>query len=35
MTDFKKYGFAAALPKPFTMKALRDTLSKILMGEKG
>ncbi len=34
MTDYKKYGFAAALPKPFTKKALRDVLSKVEMGEK-
>ncbi len=32
MTDCKKYGFAAALPKPFTKKDLKDTLSKVLMG---
>ena len=33
MTDFKKYGFAATLPKPFTKKALKDTLSEVLMGK--
>jgi CheY-like chemotaxis protein len=33
MTDFKKYGFSAALAKPYSMKALRDTLSKVLMGK--
>ncbi len=33
MTDFKKYGFAAALTKPFTMKDLKDTLSEVLMGK--
>ncbi len=33
MTDCKKYGFAAALPKPFTKKALKDTLSEVLMGK--
>ncbi len=33
MTDYKKFGFAAALPKPFTKKALKDTLSKVLMGK--
>ncbi len=33
MTDYKKYGFAAALPKPFTLKALKDTLSKVLIGK--
>ncbi len=32
MTDYKKYGFAAALPKPFRKKDLKDTLSKVLMG---
>ncbi len=31
MTDFKKYGFAAALPKPYMKKDLCDTLSKVLM----
>lgn len=33
MTDYKKFGFAAALPKPFTKKALKDTLSRVLMGK--
>ncbi len=33
MTDFKKYGFTAALAKPYSMKALKDTLSKVLMGK--
>jgi DNA-binding NarL/FixJ family response regulator len=33
MTDFKKYGFAAALPKPYMKKDLSDTLSKVLMGK--
>ncbi len=33
MTDCKKYGFAAALRKPFTKKALKDTLSEVLMGK--
>ena len=33
MIDYKKYGFAAALPKPFTKKDLKDTLSKVLMGK--
>ncbi len=33
MTDFKKYGFAAALPKPYMRKDLSDTLSKVLMGK--
>jgi len=31
MIDFKKYGFAAALPKPYTKKGMKDTLSKVLM----
>jgi PAS domain S-box-containing protein len=31
MTDFKKYGFAAALPKPYMKKDLSDTLSRVLM----
>ncbi len=34
MTDFKKYGFAAALPKPYMKKDLADALSKVLMGKK-
>ncbi len=33
MTDYKKYGFAAALPKPFMKKDLSDTLSKVLMAK--
>ncbi len=33
MTDFKKYGFTATLAKPYSMKALKDTLSKVLMGK--
>jgi nitrogen-specific signal transduction histidine kinase/CheY-like chemotaxis protein len=33
MTDFKKYGFTAALVKPYSMKVLRDTLSKVLIGK--
>ena len=33
MTDCKKYGFAAALRKPFTKKDLKDTLSEVLMGK--
>jgi len=34
MTDYKKYGFAAALAKPITKKALRDVLYWIEEGEK-
>ena len=34
MIDFKKYGFAAALPKPYMKKDLADALSKVLMGKK-
>ena len=30
MTDFKKYGFIAALPKPYILKELRDILNRIL-----
>jgi PAS domain S-box-containing protein len=33
MTDYRKYGFTAALPKPYMKKDLSDTLSKILMGK--
>ena len=33
MIDFKKYGFAAALPKPYMKKGMKDTLSKVLMGK--
>ena len=33
MTDYKKYGFTAALPKPYMKKDLNDTLSKVLMGK--
>lgn len=33
MTDYKKYGFSAALPKPITTKALKDVLSKIVVGK--
>jgi two-component system cell cycle sensor histidine kinase/response regulator CckA len=33
MIDFKKYGFAAALPKPYTKKDMKDTLSKVLTGK--
>jgi len=33
MADFKKYGFAAALPKPYMKNDLSDTLSKVLMGK--
>jgi hypothetical protein len=31
MIDFKKYGFEAALSKPYTKKGMKDTLSKVLM----
>jgi len=31
MTDYRKYGFTAALPKPYMKKDLSDTLSKVLM----
>ncbi len=34
MTDFRKYGFAAALAKPFTKKALKDSLSEIEMADR-
>ena len=34
LTDYKKYGFTAALPKPCTKKALKNVLSKVEMGEK-
>jgi CheY-like chemotaxis protein len=33
MTDYRKYGFTAALPKPYMKKDLSDTLSKVLMGK--
>jgi len=33
MTDCRKYGFTAALPKPYMKKDLSDTLSKVLMGK--
>jgi len=29
MTDFRRYGFVGALPKPYTMKGLKDALDKI------
>jgi hypothetical protein len=29
MTDFRRYGFIEALPKPCTMKDLGDALDKI------
>jgi hypothetical protein len=31
MTNFGAYGFIGALPKPYTMKDLKDMLSKIIM----
>ena len=33
MTDYRKYGFTAALPKPYMKKDLSDTLSKVLTGK--
>ena len=33
MIDFKKYGIAAVLPKPYIKKGMKDTLSKVLMGK--
>jgi CheY-like chemotaxis protein len=33
MIDFKKYGFAAALPKPYTKKNMSDALSKVFNGK--
>ena len=32
MTDFKKYGFIGALPKPYTMKDLSNALNKVIKG---
>nr|MBC8394125.1 response regulator [Deltaproteobacteria bacterium] len=29
MTDFRRYGFIGALPKPYTMKDLKDALDKV------
>ena len=31
MTDFDKYGFKGALPKPYEKKSLKETLEKLLV----
>jgi DNA-binding NarL/FixJ family response regulator len=33
MSDFRKYGFCAVLPKPFEIDDLQKILSKIMRGE--
>lgn len=32
MSDFRRYGFMAAVPKPYTIKGLDDALQKLIRG---